>query len=100
MTAFSTKQFFTFLLHKNVVFSGRTRGIPLVQKPLLLASNTLYTQCRDIEHLHEDFLYQGNNSLTKLQHFEISSLFQLSSSVIRILCLNSDSAYLYQSSCC
>ena len=46
--------FFAFLLHKNFVFSVHTRGIQLVLELLLLASDTLYTQCRDNEHLHEE----------------------------------------------
>ena len=54
MTAFELGNFFSFLLHKNFVFSVHTQGIQLVPELLLLASDTLYTQCRDIEHLLED----------------------------------------------
>ena len=55
----------------NFVFSVHTRGIQLVPELLLRAFATLYTQCRDIEHLHKAIWYQENIFLTKLQHFEL-----------------------------
>ena len=38
------------------MFSVHTRGIQLVAELLLFASDTLHTQCRHLEHLHEDIL--------------------------------------------
>ena len=34
-----------------------TRGIQLVEELLLFASDTLHSQCRHLEHMHEDIGY-------------------------------------------
>ena len=51
-----------------------SRGIQLVSEILLLASDTLHTQCRHIEYLHEGFFIQKIHFLDKIFNLAIFSL--------------------------